>query len=96
MGGEPEQIIGLESGEFPVAWTADGNSVYALRQDAFPVRVFIVNVKSGERKLWKEIIPSDLAGAQLPINLLVTPDGSAYVYTYRRLLSDLYLVKDLK
>ena len=74
----------------------DENAVFSTRRDSFPVQVSIVNVVSGETKLWKEITPPDLAGALLPINLLITPDASAYVYTYRRVLSDLYLVKDLQ
>jgi serine/threonine protein kinase len=32
----------------------------------------------------------------LPTNLMLTPDGSSYVYSYGRFLSTLYLVEGLK
>ena len=95
-GGAPQQVNGLAAQDFPVDWTLDGQSVYAMQRASFPVKVEIVNIVSGERKFWKDIVPPDLAGTMLPIVLHVTPDGSSYVYTYRRSLSDLYLVKNLK
>ena len=95
-GGDPQVVKVLEEREVPFAWTTDNDTVYTVNQDAFPVRIHTLNLKTGERKFWKEIEPPDLAGAQLPIQIQITADGSAYVYTYRRLLSDLYLVQDLK
>jgi hypothetical protein len=49
-------------------------------------------VASGQRKLWKEIVPADPAGTYGIDALAVNPDGKAYVYDLRRTLSDLYLV----
>ena len=95
-GGEPKKLLGLQDDDIVMGYTADGNSVYAGRRGLFPLDVEIVNVVTGERKPWKRIVPPDLAGTVTPINMLIIPDGSAYVYTYRRVLSDLYLVKGLK
>jgi len=49
------------------------------------------------RKPWKELVPPDVASvSQLP-ELAFAPDGSAYAYTFRRVLtSDLYVVEGLK
>jgi len=96
LGGTPQKVAGLETEDAPVGWTTDPDSIYTLRAGSFPAKVEIVNLSSGERTLWKEIVPPDLAGTVLPLSLQITPDGSAYVYTYRRVLSDLYLVKGLK
>ncbi len=96
LGGEPKKVAGLVSRDFVVGWTTDADTVYALQNNAFPVKLETVNLSSGERKLWKEIIPPDLAGTLLPINLKITADGSTYAYTYRRALSDLYLIKGVK
>jgi hypothetical protein len=41
-------------------------------------------------------MPPDPAGVEYVGPVLPTPDGKAYVYGYRRLLSDLYLVEGLK
>ena len=41
-------------------------------------------------------MPSDPAGVNIILPILLTPDGKSYVYGYRRMLSDLYLVEGLK
>ena len=41
-------------------------------------------------------MPSDPAGVEYLGPIFPTPDGKTYVYGYRRLLSDLYLVEGLK
>ena len=94
-GGSPEKVAGLESQDAISGWTSDPDSVYTVGRFSLPVKVEIVNLVSGQRQLWKEIVPPDLAGMLMPINIRITPDGSAYVYTYRRAISDLYLVKGL-
>ena len=40
--------------------------------------------------------PSDPAGVCFLLQIQVTPDAKSYMYTYYRLLSDLYLVEGLK
>jgi hypothetical protein len=40
--------------------------------------------------------PPDVAGVRAVQPTLITPDGKSYVYTFRRVLSDLYLAKGLR
>jgi hypothetical protein len=47
-------------------------------------------------ELWKELIPPDLAGANVIPNVQIAPDGNAYAYYYGQVLSDLYLVEGLE
>jgi serine/threonine protein kinase/Tol biopolymer transport system component len=94
--GEPRPIPGLQAGEVPVAWTADGRSLYVYRNGELPAKVYRLDVASGNRTLWKQLMPPDPAGVEYVGPVLPTPDGKAYVYGYRRLLSDLYLVEGLK
>jgi hypothetical protein len=54
-----------------------------------------MDVASGRKERWMDLAPPDRAGV-IWMDPLVTPDGRAYVYTYHRLLSDLYLVLGLK
>jgi hypothetical protein len=61
-----------------------------------PVKVFRLNIETGQRQLFKEIYPADLTGLCDMTNLLWSADGQSYVYGYTRLLSDLYLVKGLR
>ncbi len=94
--GEPLPIKGLEPGEVPVAWTADGRSLYIYRGGELPAKVYRLELATGHRVLWKQLMPPDPAGVEFVGPVLPTPDGKSYVYGYRRLLSDLYLVEGLQ
>ena len=94
--GEPLPIKGLEPGEVPVAWTADGSSLYIYRGGELPAKVYRLELATGHRVLWKQLMPPDPAGVEFVGPVLPTPDGKSYVYGYRRLLSDLYLVEGLQ
>jgi eukaryotic-like serine/threonine-protein kinase len=95
-GGSPIPISGLEEGEAPIQWAADGRSLYVYRVAQSPVRVFLLDVSSGRRTLWRELSPFDPAGLSLILNIAITPDGKSYAYDYGQVLSDLYLVEGLK
>ena len=47
---------------------------------------------SGARTKWLDAMPADPAGLINVGPILVTPDGGRSVYSYTRMLSDLYLV----
>ena len=94
--GEPKLIPGLLAGEAPVAWSADGRSLYIYRGGELPAKIYRLDIISGSRTLWKQLMPPDPAGVEYVGPILPAPDGTAYAYGYRRLLSDLYLVEGLK
>ncbi|HTR01783.1 MAG TPA: protein kinase [Thermoanaerobaculia bacterium] len=96
QGGEPQPVTGLEPDETPSGWSADGRFLYAFRRRDIPARVFRIEVATGKRELWKELMPSDGAGVQDISPIIPTPDGQAYVYGYSRNLSDMYVVEGLK
>jgi len=88
-------IPGLEPSDRAIQWSTDGQSIYVIHGDDLPGKVYKVDVRSGDKRLFKEFMPSDLAGASnFGINL--TPDGRFYVYTFAQSLADLYVVKGLK
>ena len=94
--GEPKPIPGLLAGEAPVAWSADGHSLYIYRGGELPAKIYKLDIANGSRTLWKQLMPPDPAGVEYVGPILPSPDGTAYAYGYRRLLSDLYLVEGLK
>lgn len=55
-----------------------------------------LDLATGERQLLRKITFPDLGGILTPTNLLLTPDGRSYAFTYGRFLSTLYLVEGLK
>jgi eukaryotic-like serine/threonine-protein kinase len=94
--GDPKPIPGMLAGEAPVAWTADGRSLYIYRGGELPAKIYRLDIATGNRTLWKQLMPPDPAGVEYVGPILPAPDGVAYAYGYRRLLSDLYLVEGLK
>jgi eukaryotic-like serine/threonine-protein kinase len=93
--GEPRPLSGLQAGELPIRWTADGRAMWVFRNEV-PAKVYRLDVTTGERTLWKELTPPDPAGILLIGPILMTPDGKSYVYSYRRTLDELFLVEGLK
>ena len=95
-GGEPEPIPGLAPDESPTGWSGDGRYLYVFRRRDVPVKVTRLDVATGKRELWKELMPADGAGIVDIAPVIPTPDGSSYVYGYSRTLSDMYVVEGLK
>jgi len=94
--GEPVPVPGVNPAEAPTGWAADGRSLYVFRFGEIPAKVFQLDLSSGKRKLWKELVPADAAGIDTIRGINIAPDAKAYAYGYIRTLSDLYLVEGLK
>ena len=94
--GEPRPVLGLELGELPIQWSADGRFVYVYRRGDVPARVSRLERASGRRELWKELQPGDTTGLEEVANIWLTSDGRSYVYNHIRTLCDLYLAEGFK
>ncbi len=95
-GGQPRALPGVEDGEFPLRFSQDGRLLHVWKRGDVPARVTRVDVETGRREPWKELIPADPSGVERISNVLVTPDGKGYAYCFTRLLSDLFVVEGLK
>jgi Tol biopolymer transport system component len=95
-GGEPRPFVGLEAGEFPVRWSSDPSVVFVCRPGELPAKVYRLDVRTGKREFWRQLAPLDSAGVSSVSPVLLSADGRAYVYSYRRLLSELYVVQGLR
>ena len=85
----------LKTSTLPI-WSADGKSIFIYRTGELPAKVFRLDLATGEKKLWREIMPSDGAGITDIGPILITPDAKSYVYEYGRTLSDLYLAEGFR
>jgi serine/threonine protein kinase/Tol biopolymer transport system component len=95
-GGEPRAIPGFAPGEEPISWSADGRQVYIFQPGELPARVFRLDAATGQKTLWKQLMPSDPAGVEHIGPIVLTPDAKTCVCGYHRTLSDLYFVEGLK
>jgi len=95
-GGEARPIPGFNLGEHPITWGADGHSLFVYHPGELPAKVYKLDTRTGQRVLWKELMPSDPAGVETIGPILITPDGKTCVYGYHRTLADLYMVEGLK
>jgi hypothetical protein len=82
--------------EVPIAWTADGRSLFVYRLGQVPANVYKVELATGRKQPWKQLVPPDVSGVTDVSAIFITPDGNNYVYEYGRTRSDLYLVNDVK
>ena len=89
-------VAGVEKGEVPVQWSADGLSLFVYRPTAMPARVFRINLANGTRELWKEFVPMDPAGVYKITPIVATADATAWAYNALRTTSDLYVAQGLK
>ena len=95
-GGEPRVIPGLNPGEQPITFSADGASLYIYQPGELPAKVDRLDLRTGQRTLWRQLMPSDPAGVETIGPILMTPDAKTCVFGYHRMLADLYLVEGLQ
>ncbi|MCX6543897.1 MAG: protein kinase [Acidobacteria bacterium] len=94
--GNPKPIHGISPNETSFGRSKDGWLYVFARSGGPRTRVFLVDPATGRREFWKEIGPADATGVWPPDSHYVTPDGEAYIYSFARRLSDLYVVEGLR
>jgi Tol biopolymer transport system component len=92
-GGEGRAVPGLAPGYQVVQWSADSRGVYVYSMRERPARIFLLDLETGQTRLWKEI---PLDEEVLRIVLRLTPDGRFYVYKRITSTAELYLVEGLR
>ncbi len=96
--GEPRRMAGVQKDDFIAAVAVDGQSALVYVRQEVPIKVYKVDLRSGDRVLFREIPLGDQAGANLgtPPILTMTPDGRSYEVGFDQTLSNLYLIEGLK
>jgi hypothetical protein len=96
-GAEPWEIKGREPREWPMGWASDGHSMYMMKQErSYPVRVFLLDTRTGDRKPAFTFEPADRAGTGVPTSARINPDGTAWAFSYPRVFSELHLVEGIE
>jgi Tol biopolymer transport system component len=95
-GGNPALVRGVERDERPIQWSDDGRLLYVRRIGELPAKIYRVNVETGERELWKTLMPADPVGVSSIDSIVVTRNGLYYGYSCHRVSSsELYVVDGL-
>ena len=89
------ELRGVESREIPIRFAVDGRLLIA-RRGSWPLAIYIVDVASGNRTLWKQLAPSDHTGLGPDFSLVITSTLKYYAYSYLPFISQLYVVSGLK
>ena len=92
-GGEPT-MLALDAQ--PIRWSADGGTLYTVPIGAVPATIHRVDVADGTTELVATLIPADAAGVEMVAPVVITPNGTTYVYGYVRRLSTLHIVEGLR
>lgn len=94
-GGDPRPLSGCNPGDIPLDWTEDDQALFVSERGQCMLKIYRVDVASGERREWVTVRPDDPAGILDIMPVHITPNGQTYAYGYRRQLSDLYIVTGL-
>ena len=94
--GEPRPVPGVRPEEHVDGFVFDGKTLLAHNLAGLPGLITRVELATGRRTVWKEIVPADAAGVGAIGGIQITPDLKSYLYSYQRILSDLYVVEGLK
>jgi DNA-binding winged helix-turn-helix (wHTH) protein len=97
-GGPPREISSDEP-LAPIRWSKDGEWLYVLHLHSnvqASAQVSRLRISTGEIRPWKLLRPADRIGVNSITGLTIADDEMSYVYSYRRVLSDLHLVEGWK
>jgi Tol biopolymer transport system component len=98
-GGPRTPLEGLEAGDRLDQWSGDGRYLFASRQQDLPGKVFRIEIETGRRELWKELMPAGPAGV-IHVNntpIAISRDGRSYAYSYIRIVeSDFYILEGVR
>ena len=87
----------LERSDSVVQWSEDGRLLYLWSNLGIPVHIDRLEIATGRREPWKQLIPEDPSGIIGVGPVVVSRDGESYAYSYlRSLTSDLFVVEGVK
>lgn len=92
-GGEPK-VIATGFGPRVLRWSKSGKSLLA-QTGPIPAKLLRVDLATGKATPWKEVAPSDLAGVGPIWPVMLSADERTMVYSFRRNLSELFVVDGL-
>ncbi|HKD19807.1 MAG TPA: protein kinase [Thermoanaerobaculia bacterium] len=94
-GGPPAPVPGVQAEDTSLKFI-DDRTLFVEANGQMPLRVYRLDLATGKKTLFKTFEPSDKAGVSYVRNAVISLDGSAYAYQYRRWLSNLFVATGLR
>ena len=101
--GGPARIVpGVTPEDVPIRWSGDGRWLYVQPEApgphewAMPGRIDRIEIATGTREPWRELMPADPAGVFGIGRAFITPDGKSYAYQFGSSVGSLYAVDGLR
>ena len=97
-GGDP-RVISSDEPLAPIRWSRDGASLFVQHLGSrvqSSAALSRVQVATGEVRLWKRLVPTDLIGVNAITGVTIADDEQSYAYSYRRVLSELSVAEGWK
>jgi dipeptidyl aminopeptidase/acylaminoacyl peptidase len=91
-GEEARPLAGATEDDQPLRWSADGKWLFVRAGSGMPAQIDRLEIASGRRENWKQLMPADRTGLFGISGVVITPDGTSYAYTFSSSISTLYLV----
>jgi Tol biopolymer transport system component len=95
-GGEPQPLQGTEPGDVPLGWSDDGRTLLVGHRGETTCPVSRLDLQTGAKTPWKNFSPSNIAGLVQANCPGFSADQQHYVFGYTWILSDLFMVENLK
>lgn len=95
-GGKSRLVASLVPEESVIRWGRSSQTLFLQRLEGpSAVQVEKLDVTNGRREPWRELRTPDPVGVQIR-QVVMTPDGNSYAYSFQRDVSTLYLAEGLK
>ena len=96
VGGGPKPVADLEPGESVIRWSQDGRHLFLWKLEGpSALRISRLDVSTGRKELWKELKTPDSVGVSIR-DVVITPDGGSYAYSFQRDITTLFLIGGLR
>jgi hypothetical protein len=95
-GGPPVPIPTMKTDERTCGFAPDESAVYVFQRGKTPARVDRIELATGRRDPWLEIVPMTRSGTVGFVSVMLTPDGERYAASFANFLNDVFAVSGLR